>query len=113
MLKGIALLLLMVAASAFSQERDPTQPPFTVSQPTVEMDSWGQNIKLSQIFYSEQRQSACINGEWVKPGENIDGFRVNSVNPNSVILEKNNERVEITLFKPIKQNEKGNPGAVQ
>lgn len=113
MLKGIALLLLMVSVSAFSQERDPTQPPFTVSQPTVEMDSWAQNIKLSQIYYSEQRQSARINGEWVTPGESIDGFRINSVSPNSVILEKNNERVEITLFKPIKQNEKGNPGAVQ
>ncbi|MGM0907128.1 MAG: Type II secretory pathway component [Pseudomonadota bacterium] len=113
MLRVTAFLLLMVTVSAFSQERDPTQPPFTVSQPTVEIDSWAQNIKLSQIFYSEQRQSARINGEWVKPGENIDGFRVSSVNPNSVILEKNNERVEITLFKPIKQNEKGNPGAVQ
>ncbi|MCP1338726.1 Type II secretory pathway component [Idiomarina sp. M1R2S28] len=113
MLRGIVFLLLMVPVSVFAQERDPTQPPFTVSQPAVEMGSWVQNIKLSQIFYSEQSQSARINGEWVRPGENIDGFRVNSVNPNSVILEKNNERVEITLFKPIKQNEKGNPGAVQ
>jgi len=112
-LRVITFLLLTVSLSTFSQERDPTQPPFTVSQPSVEMDSWGQNIRLSQIYYSDQSQSARINGEWVKPGDNVDGFRVSSVNPNSVILEKNNERVEITLFKPIKQNEKGNPGAVQ
>lgn len=113
MLRIMTSLLIMVSVSVFAQERDPTQPPFTVSLPAVEMDSWAKNIKLSQILYSEQRQSARINGQWVKPGENIDGFQVNSVKPNGVILEKNNERVEITLFKPIKQNEKGNPGAVQ
>lgn len=111
--RALLIFLTVLSTSAFAQERDPTQPPVSNTQTVMNLDSWAQGLELTQIFYSESSQSARLNGEWVKPGENIGGLTVTSINPNSVIVEKNNEVVEITLFKPIKQNKKGSPGAVQ
>ncbi|MGM7318140.1 Type II secretory pathway component [Idiomarina sp. ST10R2A5] len=109
----LVLLLATLPFFALSQERDPTRPPVNETETIASLDSWAEELKLTQILYSEQSQSARLNGQWVKPGERVDGIRVTSIKPNSVIVEKSNEVVEITLFKPIKQNKKGTPGAVQ
>ncbi|RUO71957.1 GspB domain-containing protein [Idiomarina ramblicola] len=109
----LLILLAVLSAAAVAQERDPTQPPVSNNQTASSLDSWAQKLELTQIFYSESSQAARLNGEWVKPGESIGGLTVTSIKPNSVIVKKNNEVVEITLFKPMKQNKKGSPGAVQ
>ncbi|MGM0630871.1 MAG: Type II secretory pathway component [Pseudomonadota bacterium] len=109
----LVLLLATLPLFALSQERDPTRPPVNETETIASLDSWAEELKLTQILYSEQSQSARLNGQWVKPGERVDGIKVTSIKPNSVVVEKSNEVVEITLFKPIKQNKKGTPGAVQ
>ncbi|MCA1768293.1 MAG: Type II secretory pathway component [Idiomarina sp.] len=109
----LLILLAVLSASVYAQQRDPTQPPVSNTQTVMSSDSWAQGLELTQIFYSENSQSARLNGEWVKPGDNIGGLKVTSIKPNSVIVERNSEVVEITLFKPMKQNKKGSPGAVQ
>ena len=109
----LLILLAVLSASAYAQQRDPTRPPVSNTQAVMSLDSWAQDLELSQIFYSENSQSARLNGKWFRPGESIGGLKVTSIKPNSVIVKKNNEVVEITLFKPMKQNKKGSPGAVQ
>lgn len=109
----LLLLFVSLPLSVLSQERDPTRPPINETETIASLDSWAEALKLTQILYSEQSQSARLNGKWVKPGERVDGVKVTSIKPNSVIVEKSNEVIEITLFKPIKQNNKGTPGAVQ
>ena len=109
----ILLLFVFLPLSTLAQERDPTRPPVSESEKVANLDSWAEELKLTQILYSEQSQSARLNGQWVKPGERVDGIKVTSIKPNSVVVEKSNDVVEITLFKPIKQNKKGIPGAVQ
>ena len=97
----ILWLFVLLPLSTLAQERDPTRPPVNETETIANLDSWAEELKLTQILYSEQSQSARLNGQWVKPGERVD------------VVEKSNEVVEITLFEPIKQNKKGIPGAVQ
>lgn len=110
------LLLAVMLFSAFvvqAQERDPTRPPMDVSLVVGSFTHWAEQLTLTQIFYSKDTQKARINEKWVTLGETVDGVDVLSIEPNSVVVEKNNETVEMTVFKPIKQKKEGSPGAVQ
>ncbi|MDV6315938.1 Type II secretory pathway component [Idiomarina sp. HP20-50] len=109
----LCVLLLFPVLWAQAQERDPTRPPILEGEVVSRPSLWAEQLMLTQVFYSEQTQKARINETWVKPGGSVEGANVVSIKPNSVVVEKNNETVEITLFKPIKQNKKGSPGAVQ
>ena len=50
--------------------------------PKIGFDS----IKLQGVFYNAKNPSVIINGETVKPGEQINGVKVVSIGPSSVIL---------------------------
>lgn len=113
MRRAFIVLFLLLSLSAFAQERDPTKPPIVGPESVISLDSWAQELELTQIYYSEHSQLARLNGKWVKPGESVEGLQVTSIKPNSVVVERNSKVVEISLFKPIKQKQKGSPGAVQ
>ena len=60
----------------------PVQTASPEPPPKVGFDS----IKLQGVFYNSKSPSAIINGETVKPGEQINGVKVVSIGPSSVIL---------------------------
>jgi len=47
---------------------------------------------------------AMINGQWVKAGDKIEGYTVESVEENRVVLKKTNRTVELFLPNPKKNN---------
>lgn len=109
----LLFLLIMFPVTLLAQERDPTRPPLNESSMDLSFSHWAEQLELTQVFSSEQTQKARINGQWVKPGDTVEGIQITSIKLNSVIVKKNNETVEITLFKPITQKIKGSPGVVQ
>jgi len=58
------------------------------------------NFKLSAII----NDMAKINGRWVKTGESIQGYRVEKVEENHVVLKKADRTVELFLPNPKNNN---------
>ncbi len=58
------------------------------------------NFKLSAII----NDTAKINGQWVKVGESIQGYSVEKVEENHVVLKKGDRTVELFLPNPKKNN---------
>jgi len=94
-------ILLMLAASSFAQNIDPTKPLSSYG-------STGENslkkegaMVLETIVYSEQVRTAVINGKILKVGDTIGEHQVLVVNDKSVILGLNEERLKLTLFSEI------------
>ncbi len=56
------------------------------------------NFKLSAIMNDRAR----INGRWVKPGDTVQGYKVEAVDENRVELKKENRSVELFLPDPDK-----------
>ena len=57
----------------------------------------GQLLDLGGIAWSESEPYALINGQVVGVGELIRSYRVTSITPREVVLEKDEERVIISL----------------
>jgi hypothetical protein len=55
-------------------------------------------FRLSAII----NDKALINGQWVKEGESIEGYKVETIEADHVVLKKANRSVEIYLPKPKK-----------
>lgn len=112
--KTLVLIVMLVSAfAAQAQERDPTRPPMSGNEATASFNDWAEQLTLTQIFYSENTQKARINEQWVTLGDSVNGADVISINFSSVVVKKNNETVEMTVFKPIDRKKIGSPGAVQ
>lgn len=96
------LLLLSVAVQAAS---DPTKPDIAIAVPVaadpVQSDQ-SVKFKLGLIKNVQGQQMALINGQSVKQGDEIDGYRVLSINQRQVVLQQANERLTLSLFKAMK-----------
>ena len=55
-------------------------------------------FRLSAII----NDKALVNGQWVKEGESIEGYKVEKIEADHVVLKKANRSVEIYLPKPKK-----------
>lgn len=85
-----AATVMPAFADAQSQQaqplRDPTMPPAWRSQQQVRQLDAGDGLKLTRIRFSEERQSAVINGNVVATGGKIGNYRVVRILPNQVEL---------------------------
>lgn len=99
--------LYLVLSLAVQASSDPTKPdvamavPVTVGIDTVQADP-GAQFKLGLIKNVRGQYSALINGQSVKQGDDIDGYRVLSINQKQVELQRANERLTLSLFKAMK-----------
>ena len=64
--------------------RDPTQPVDYVPSATETFES--------------SRPAALINGKRYHVGETIDGYTVKSIRPSKVVLQKDDEQMELSLY---------------
>lgn len=98
-------LVLSVAAVASS---DPTKPDIAKAVPVSAADSElvaaqvGSKFKLGLIKNVQGQHMALINGQSVKQGDEIDGYKVLSINRQQVVLQQANERLTLSLFKAMK-----------
>jgi hypothetical protein len=98
---SLVLTCSVVAAS------DPTKPDVAMAVSassttgTVVTDA-SSRFKLGLIKNVQGQQMALINGQSVKQGDEIEGYRVLSINRQQVVLQQANERLTLSLFKAMK-----------
>jgi hypothetical protein len=54
-------------------------------------------LQLQSIMYSEARQACMINNTLYREAQMIDGFTIEKINPNSVIVKNGSYRFELSL----------------
>jgi MSHA biogenesis protein MshK len=98
-------LALSFAVMAVS---DPTKPDVAMAVPvsaeatdTAVVDV-SAKFKLGLIKNVQGHYMALINGQSVKRGDEIDGYKVLSINRQQVVLQQANERLTLSLFKAMK-----------
>ena len=77
--------------------RDPTQPVDYVPSATETVSGGNSGYRLSGIFESS-RPAALINVKRYHVGETIDGYTVKSIRPSKVVLQKDDEQMELSLY---------------
>ena len=89
----------LVAGGTVSAERlpDPMRPPQTGSVLAPASVRKPQDWKLHMIRISPDQRLAVINGRIVKPGDEVSGARVVSVEANTVHLRKGAKRFSVAL----------------
>jgi MSHA biogenesis protein MshK len=97
--KLLCFLLILISASLIADAgklRDPTTP---LGQSVATLDNPIVALNLNSVLISNQRRVAVINGQALRQGEEIkgSGFRVVSIKTNSVIVQSNNARRELSL----------------
>ena len=92
------------SAEAQSSMAAPTPPATSAAEDTGDRVSMGQAqlktgqiVDLGGIAWSESDPYALINGQVVGVGELVRSYRVISITPNEVILEKDQDRVILRL----------------
>ena len=96
-------LILSVSVAAFS---DPTRPDVAVTSPqsvsaTGALDAV-QSFKLGLIKNVQGQYMALVNGRAVRQGDEIEGYQVLTITNQQVVLQKQNERLTLNLFKAMK-----------
>jgi cobalamin biosynthesis protein CobT len=61
-----------------------------------------QNIKVQYIMVSSFAKTAMINNKLVQEGQEVDGFTIEKLSPNTVIVQRDGLRAEIKTSKEIK-----------
>lgn len=98
-------LLFCIAAQAAS---DPTKPDLQLAQlstsPATEINAVAEQtkLKLGLIKNVQGQHMALINGQSVKPGDQIEGYTVLSISRAQVVLQQGSERLTLSLFKAMK-----------
>ncbi len=108
----IALLMMSPALALGQGElRDPTRPPTQ-----GEIDAWfgdgpgpGQSapFQLQSILLAPKRRIAVIDGQRLRLGETVDNAEVMLIEPGRVVLERNGERIELTIETHLTNNNDG------
>lgn len=100
-----SLSLVLSAAVAAS---DPTKPDLAMAVPvsvggteTVAVDA-RVKFKLGLIKNVQGQYMALVNGQSVKQGDEIEGYKVLSIDRQQVVLQQANERLTLSLFKAMK-----------
>ena len=87
--------------------RDPFQQPADMRDPLAERGQQEENsegiieagvgLQLRAIILAGNASMADVNGEIIGPGEEVEGYRLISINADRVFLEKEGVRVEVLL----------------
>lgn len=93
--------MLPALVLAQGEIRDPTRPPTQ-----AEIEAWfgngpesrqGSSFQLQSVLLAPDRRIAVINGRRLRPGETLDNAQVKAIEPGRVLLERNGERIELTI----------------
>lgn len=102
MVKQILILSLLVGLACGPLAAEPLRDPLRPLGPGSSSVAAGggssqQQVtwKLGAVLISDQRSVAMINGRAVQLGHRIAGYRLVKVEPNRVILQKNQKRVVV------------------
>lgn len=97
---GVAILLWASASGAddLADLPDPTRPYVAAAEPAPG-DQTGKpgKLKLQSIMLGPGGSYAIINGQRVSEGAYIEGVRVESIQPDGVMVAKDSERRLLTL----------------
>lgn len=95
----LALLLLGPATVSGQEagERDPTRPAVRSADAARDSERLP-TLTLNLIRSGSQGSSAVINGQTYAVGDNIGGWAVISIEPDRVLLERNNEVFVLSVF---------------
>lgn len=98
-MKKILILLLQLfwVSSALSQGVDPTRPP-TYTETQGEEEHPIAVFELDAILISKDKSVAVINGQTVKQGDEIEGAKVISIQPNVVQLDTSGGKITLILL---------------
>lgn len=107
------ILLTVLAATVHAQGeiRDPTRPP---SQ--AEIAVWFGNgaqgqarapFRLQSILLGPERRIAIIDGQRLRVGERLENAEVRRIEPGRVVLDRNGERIELTIDSYLTTNNDG------
>lgn len=101
---GLLGALLVVLLPARGELRDPTEPygfrssqagqSSAVTAPLFDADS----LRLSGIFIGPADNSAVINGQRLRIGDQIAGARLVTIKPRLIELERDGDRIKIELL---------------
>lgn len=95
------LMMLPAFVLANGELRDPTRPPTQ-----AEIEAWFGNghesgqrpaFHLQSILLAPERRIAVIDGQRLRLGETVDNAEVKAIEPGRVVLERNGERIELTI----------------
>lgn len=81
---------------------DPTQPEFAQTFATTAARVVTAQPKLTLIQSSGQRFQAVVNGQLVRPGDQLGGYLVQQINARQVVLVQGERRLVLNLFKTTK-----------
>lgn len=87
-----AMVLVSPAADKIFLPRS----PFIAQEKPVD-ETWKKEIKVSGITFRDQASTAIINGEVMRVGDQIDGWRVHQILRNQVVLSDGEQSFEIPL----------------
>lgn len=100
-LASLFLTIFLLSGKLYAEMRDPTQPEIFVPSQIVSSKSL---YTLSGIIFSPTRKIAVINGQYLKPGDQILGERIMDITENTVQLQGPDGKITLFLIdKPIKR----------
>ena len=92
-----ATAALLLAGSAFGDlVRDPTQPVNYAAPAASDASSSQGSLRLSAVFMGN-RPYAVVSGKAVRVGDELGGYRVESIGSGSVVLRSGGESVALKL----------------
>lgn len=109
----LTMLLMGVPAFALAQGElhDPTRPPTQ-----AEIEAWFGNgpesrqsspFRLQSVLLAPDRRIAVIDGQRLRLGETLKDAQVKAIEPGRVVLERNGERIELTIETHLTNNNDG------
>ncbi len=108
MVKVMMLLMSVLSGllSVVTHANDPTRPPHWMAAPATSAPPFNPaNYELQQIIQHPQRQTAVINGQLLRVGDDIDGARLVRIEATSVVLRVRRHDHRLSLLSGDKQHE--------
>lgn len=89
-------ILLLLALPAWSLN-DPMRPPFYDGASNSSPTQVVRPLELSMILFANDRKVAVLNGQTVKVGESVMGYRVLRIDRDRVVVSKKGRVKEVLL----------------
>lgn len=95
--------LLFVGGLASAQGLDPTQPPENLLPSPDAAGQVAAPLVLQSVFRSAHGSRAVIDGKTLRVGDEHAGGRVLAIYPQSVLIERQEQRQLLRLAEPVMQ----------
>lgn len=100
-LSVLGILCLFWAAAAYADLRDPTRPLLSLEKPGAsQVPAW----ELQAIIISKNRKLAIFNGQTLRLGSEVGGFKVVAITPNTVHLKGPDGKMTLFLNQTVKKS---------